>query len=140
MWQPFVYGHDISKYSIKENTKECEARVITGKKSGCEVNCVMTPFITGGLSASMRFRTPTRTGASPAEVGRGCGLEGRTWGESPDHSQEQAEKGSMPASHPSHLPVSPDNVNSRQLRDSWSPAAVLQALAPHRKQSHNSDI
>lgn len=27
----------------------------------------------------MRFRTPTRTGESPAELGRGCGLEGRTW-------------------------------------------------------------
>jgi len=101
------------------------------------VNCAITPFITGGLSASMRLRTPIRTGESPAEVGRRCGLQGRTWGESTDHSQEKAEKGSMTTSHPSHFPVSPDNVNIRQLRDSWNLAAVLQRLAPHRSQNHN---
>lgn len=124
-------------YYVKENTKECEAHVSTGKKSWCEVNCVIIPFITGGLSASMRFRTSVRTGQSPAEVGRRCGLQGRTWGESTDHSKEKAEKGSMTTSYPSHLPVSPENVTIRQLRDSWNLAAVLQSLAPHRSQNHN---
>lgn len=69
----------------------------------------------------MRFRTPTRTGESPAEVGRGYGLEGRTGEKVPTTLRNRQRR----------APCQPVTLHTSQcpptmwLSDSWETPGVL---------------